>query len=125
MYVNILSQQKKEKNNNKKRTFMIMDYPSKNKNYGRYISSFPGGAAHKAINFLAKKFNTNNSSNYNQMKFYLVDVSQNSKYKNKVYCYVGSRVKLHKPINIKVKGKNIKYNYKTIVTRCQDIHNNI
>lgn len=124
MYVNILSQKNKEKKK-AKRTFKIMDYPSKNKNYGKYISSFPGGAAHKAINFLAKQFDTNNSSEHNQMKFYLIDISQHSKYKNKVYCYVGSRVKLHKPINVMVKGKNIKYYYKTIVTRCQDIHNNI
>ena len=124
MYVNILSQKNKEKKKGK-RTFKIMDYPSKNKNYGRYISSFPGGAAHKAINFLAKQFDTNNSSEHNQMKFYLIDITQNSKYKNKVYCYVGSRIKLHKPINVMVKGKNIKYYYKTIVTRCQDIHNNI
>ena len=43
------------------------------------------------------KFNTNNSSNHNQMKFYLIDVSHNSKYKNKVYCYVGSRVNYINP----------------------------
>lgn len=123
MYVNILS--KKTYVKKPKRTFRIMDYPSKNHNYGHYNSSFPGGAAHKALNFLAKKYNTNNSSDHNQLKFYLIDSSTHSKYKDKVYCYVGSRIRLNKPINVMIKGKNVKYHYKTIVTRCQDIHDNI
>jgi hypothetical protein len=124
MYVNILSE-KPSVVKKPKRTFQIMDYPSKSHNYGHYTSSFPGGAAHKALNFLAKKYDTNNSSEHNQLKFYLIDTTSNGKYNNKVYCYVGSRVKLNTPINVMIKGKNVKYKYKTIVTRCQDIHDDI
>ena len=124
MYVNILPIEHVKKIKKNKRTFQIMDYPSKNSNYGHYINASPGAAAHKVMNFLAKQYKINNSSNHNQLKFYLVDISRNGKYKNKVYCYVGSRIKLNKPINVVIKGSNIKY-YKTIVTRCQDIHDNI
>lgn len=104
------------KNYSKKRktlSYSILNYPSKNKLYGNFKGKYPAQAAHKVLNFLAKKSDISNSNDLNQIMFHI----QNRKTK-KSYCYFGSRVKLNKPNIIKIKNKEVKFHYKTILRKC-------
>lgn len=128
MLSNILNLKKKKVNNKQhsfknktKRTFKILDYPVKNKRYGNYKGNYPYQAAHKALNFLSKKMNVQNSNVENQIKFYLIETTNNSKNKNKITCYVGSKVKLKKPNIVNIGGKMINYHFKTIVSKCNEV----
>jgi hypothetical protein len=74
---------------------------------GRYNSKTPGGAAKKAATRLFK--NTNK-------KILNLTIRQTTQGSNKkLYKYEAKRIKLDKPIIIIIKGKEVKYKYKTIV----------
>ena len=99
--------------NNKKKVYTLINYPEKNKKYGKFTGKYPAQAAHKMLNFLAKKKNVKNSNDLNQILFYFIDKNSNQE-----FCYTGSRILLKKPTVIKRGNKYIEYKYKTIVRKC-------
>ena len=105
-------------NKNKKQIFQIIDYQTNNKKkYRNFKGSWPAQAAHKALSLLSKNIYLNNSNNMNQIKFWIINILTKKK-----YCYIGTRIKLVKPTIITLKNGNIiKYWYKTILKRCDDI----
>lgn len=97
------------------KTFSIVDYPEEGKNYGKYKSYLPGKAASKAFTVLCKKLKYTDD---NKDKFIVFSIIDNNK---KKYEYIGTKVKLYKPI--KVNGVN--YNYRNIVVPNKDFYKNI
>ncbi len=97
-----LSLKKKIKN---KDTYTIVNYPRNNQTYGEFIGSSPKRAAHKAFSKLAKLSNLNNKS-----EDFLVFSIMNKR-TNKVYKYIGKRIKLSEPREVIRNGKKIIYKY--------------
>jgi hypothetical protein len=95
------------------RYFTIIDYPEINKNYGRYAGKSPGKAASKAFTSLAKKINLSNNTSNKQLVLHLKELNSPNK---KIYKYIGSRVKLVRPITVYINGKTVEFNYKNIIT---------
>jgi len=93
------------------RTFTLIDYPEVGDNYGRYISPTPGRAAHKAFSKLCRKIDLKNTNSKNFLVFTIQEIGN----KNKQYKYAGTRVKLARPLNINIGGKNVNFNYKNII----------
>ena len=79
---------------------------------GRYNSKTPGGAAKKAATRLFR------STNKKVLTFTIRQTTQGSD--KKLYKYEAKRIKLTKPVIITIKGKEIKYEYKTVVTALND-----
>ena len=75
---------------------------------GRYNSKTPGGAAKKAATRLFK------NTNKKVIKFTIRQTTQGSD--KKLYKYEAKRIKLDKPVVITIKGNEIKYEYKTVIT---------
>ena len=97
------------------KVYSILNYPKKDEIYGNFKGRYPAQAAHKALNFLAKKTNMKNTNNMNHIMFYLVNVKNGKK-----YCYIGSRIELVKPKVIKFKNKEKPqfFYFKTILRKC-------
>ena len=74
---------------------------------GRYKSKTPSGAAKKAASRIFK------STNKKIITLTIRETTQGSD--KKLYKYEAKRIKLAKPIIIKIKGNEIKYEYKTEV----------
>jgi len=74
---------------------------------GRYKSKTPSGAAKKAASRIFK------STNKKSITLTIRETTQGSD--KKLYKYEAKRVKLAKPVIIKIKGNEIKYEYKTEV----------
>lgn len=95
---------------NKKNTYTLLNFPKEGINYGLFKSNSPKRAAQKAFGKLAKSINLTNANGS-----FIVFIIKNIKTK-KEYKYIGSRVKLVKPINIILKnGKKISYKYEHLV----------
>lgn len=96
------------------RYFTLVDFPEDGKTSGRYSGKSPRRAASKAFTQLCKVYNFKNSMDkFNYIKFSIREVGQNS---NKVHTYMGTRVKLYKPITVNRDNKIIRYKYKNIIT---------
>ena len=93
------------------RTFSIIDFPSEGKTYGSYKSNTPGQAASKAFSALVKKLTYDKDD---KEKFIIFTIKDQDGGKN--YEYVGTKIKLHKPIHV---GNRI-YNYRNIVVSNKD-----
>jgi hypothetical protein len=88
-----------------KDTYTIVNYPRNNETYGEFIGSSPKRAAHKAFSKLAKLSNLNNKSE-DFLVFSIIN-----KRTNKVYKYIGKRIKLSEPREVIRNGKKIIYKY--------------
>jgi len=97
------------------RKFEIIDFPQVGCKYGSYTSNTPGQAASKAFSALVKKMRYNIDD---KEKFIIFSLKEQSGSVNggKIYEYVGTRVKLHKPIRL---GSR-EYNYRNIVVSHKD-----
>lgn len=95
------------------RKFEIVDFPSNGKNYGSYSANVPSQAASKAFTALTKKMGYDKDD---AEKFIVFSIREKKGGGGKVYEYVGTKVKLHKPIHI---GKRT-YNYRNIVVSHKD-----
>lgn len=98
----------------KKRSFTVVDYPKEGETFGRYMSKNMTDAANKAIAKLSKKMNID-SMNNQFITFWMKETTRNSDHKE--VRYIGTRVKLHKPIIITRGNNDIEYKYKYIVTK--------
>ena len=94
--------------------YTIIDYPVAGKNHGRYRGKSPGQAARKVLNYLARKSGIDDDVNVKQR--FLVFTIQNIKNK-KDYKYIGTRVKMHRPVQVELGGKTVQYNYTTHLTK--------
>ncbi len=100
------SNKKNIKNNkNIKDTYSIINYPSQNQLFGEFIGSSPKRAAHKAFSKLAKISNLKNNSE-DLLVFSIIN-----KRTNKIYKYIGKRIKLSEPREVMRNGKKIIYKY--------------
>ena len=103
---------------NKKR-YTLLNFPEEGINYGIFKSASPKRAAQKAFGKLAKSINlTNNSGKF--IVFTIKNLDTNKEYK-----YIGSRVKLAKPIIINRNGKKITYSFHHTVGKYKPVLNKI
>ena len=93
--------------------YSLVDYPTINKEYGKYKGSSPLSAAKKIFTKLEKNMNLNKS---NLEKQYIEFTIRNLQ-TNKFYTYIGTKVLLHSPITINYKGRSKTINYKHLVNR--------
>ncbi len=97
-----------KKNNSvktKKDKYTVINYPRKNQTFGEFTGSSPKRAAHKAFSKLAKLGNLRNNTDE-----LLVFSIQNLR-TNKIYKYIGKRIKLTEPREVIRNGKKIIYKY--------------
>ena len=94
------------------RFFEVIDYPKNGINSGNFKGKYPGQAARKIFNKLAKSLNFTNSANKNILVFEIREKKENAK----ILKYVGTRVTLVKPNIIYKNGKPIVFKYKPVVT---------
>ena len=95
---------------NKRKTYKLLNFPKQGTNYGLFKSNSPKRAAKKAFGKLAKSINLTNA-NGSFIVFSIINVETNKEYK-----YIGSRVKLIKPIEVVLKnGKKIVYKYEHLI----------
>lgn len=99
------------------RHFTVLNYPKEGENYGWYAAKSPKRAASKAFSQISRKIGLNNNSEKNFMVFSIQERTRNTK--NKTYTYMGTRVKLNKPLIIKRGNKEIKYYYKNVISKYQ------
>ena len=100
-------------NNNKSSgIYSIVDFPKDGQNYGNFEGRYPKSAALKSFSFLMNFMNKENNGNLTG-KFIVFVIKENST--NKLHKYIGSRVKLYKPILIRKNNKDINYIYKDVV----------
>jgi hypothetical protein len=103
-------------NNNKIKRFTILDFPEDNKTFGLFKSNIPKKAGNEAFLSLLNHIDFNKKNNYDSffgkfIVFVIKDIDT-----NKMYKYIGTVVKLNKPVNYTLNnGKEIKYYYKTVI----------
>jgi hypothetical protein len=94
-----------------KKTYTIIDYPTKGQTYGDFESTTPNTAASKALTILSELNNISNK-NKNYIIFTIADKNKNS---NKLYTYIGTR------ILIENSSKNNKTRYKNVISRYKNL----
>jgi hypothetical protein len=95
---------------NKKYIYTLLNFPKEGTNYGLFKSTSPKRAAKKAFGKLAKSIGLTNA-NGSFIVFSIKNINTKKEYK-----YIGSRVKLVKPIEVILKnGKKIYYKYEHLV----------
>ena len=85
--------------------FTIVDCPTYNKEFGKYKSRSPLGAAKKAYTVLEKKFKLDNANTSNNAKTKYLEFCIRNTFNNKFYTYMGANVELNSPIVVKRGGK--------------------
>ena len=93
--------------------YSLVDYPTRNEEYGKYKGKSPLSAAKKIFTKLEKNMSLNNS---NLEKQYIEFTIRNLQ-TNKFYTYIGTKVLLHSPITINYNGRSKTINYKHLVNR--------
>ena len=98
-------------NNNKVKTFTIVDFPNDNQTYGNFKSTIPKKAANEALLSLLNHIDFKNNFFGKFIVFVIKDI-----HSNKMYKYIGSIIKLNKPIVLRTNnGNENTYYYKTVV----------
>lgn len=91
--------------------FQIIDFPKVGGKYGNYSANSPGQAASKAFSALVKKMQYDRDDSE---KFIIFTIKSDKN--GKLYEYVGTRIKLHKPILL---GDRV-YKHRNIVVSHKD-----
>ena len=94
-----------------KKIYTIVDFPTIGKESGRYSGTSPQQAASKALTQLSRKVNLQNSNDKNFMVLTLRKLGTNKK-----YTYIGTRVKLYRPISRNINGKAVIFRYRNVIT---------
>ena len=105
------------KNNNISSIYSIVDFPKDGQKYGKFEGKYPKIAATKAFSFLMNFMNRQNNDDLTG-KFIVFVIKENNT--NKYHKYIGTRVKLHKPIIVKKNNKDVTYKFKDVVGRYND-----
>lgn len=82
---------------------------------GRFSGSKPKQAANKALTSILREREGNNDSTNGQIKFSIVECTRGSRCKE--YSYVGERVELEEPMEVKIGNKLISYRYNNKVSK--------
>jgi hypothetical protein len=101
-------------NNNKVKTFTIIDFPNDNETFGKYKSSIPKKAANKAFIDLLKYIDLKKNNEDDFFGKFIVFVIKDIE-TNKMYKYIGTLVKLNKPITKNTNNKRTVYYYKSVI----------
>lgn len=98
--------------NNNKRYYTIVDFPEENQSYGNFSGTIPKKAANKVFSFLLKFINEdiNNDFSGKFIVFVIKDIST-----NKLYKYIGTRIKLKNPVYKTKNNEPIIYKYKNVI----------
>ena len=103
--------------------FTIVDFPENNQYYGKFKGTIPKKVASKAFSSLVQFMDINPEKDNFQGKF-IVFVIKNIK-TNKMYKYIGTRIKLHNPIKVIKNGIEIEYKYKNVIGKYKNELNKI
>jgi len=98
--------------NNSYSYYTIVDFPSKNKTFGKYSGSNPKKAAIKAFNTLISHVDVDLEKEGKFIVFYIRNIETGKEYK-----YIGNRIKLKNPVLTKKNGKDVTYLYKNVVSK--------
>jgi len=82
---------------------------------GRFSGRKPKQAANKALTSILKNKTVQGDSTKGKMKFSIIECTRGSGCKQ--YNYVGERIKLRKPMTVKIGDKKIVYNYSNNVSK--------
>jgi hypothetical protein len=95
-----------------KKYYTIVDFPEDNQTFGNFSGSIPKKAANKAFSSLLKFLNDDIHNDFtgNFIVFVIKDTTT-----NKLYKYIGTRIKLKNPINKIINDKTITYHYKNVI----------
>jgi len=96
--------------NKPKNIYTIVDFPEPGKTYGKFTGTIPKNAASKSFSFLFNFMKNKHDLFGKFIVFIIKDIKTNKEYK-----YIGSRIKLHNPVVVNKKGKDIIYKYKNVV----------
>lgn len=98
--------------NNNKKYYTIIDFPEDNETYGKFSGTIPKKAANKVFSFLLKFLNEdiNDDLTGKFIVFVIKDIDS-----NKMYKYIGTRIKLENPIHTTKNNKNVIYKYKNVI----------
>jgi len=107
------------KNTNKNNKFTIVDFPKDGENYGVFVGQIPKVVASKAFSSLVQFIDINNNNENNSLGKFIVFVIKNIN-NGKMYKYIGSRIKLEKPITITKNNKVIQYKYKNVIGKYKE-----
>jgi len=102
-------------NNLTTKTFTIVDFPNDGQTYGKFKSTIAKKAANEAFMNLLKyiNFNKNNENDFfgKFVVFVIKDIDS-----QKMYKYIGTVVKLKKPVIKTLKnGNEVTHNYKIVI----------
>ena len=103
-----------------KKRYTIVDYPKTNKNTGIYTGKNPKQAAKKALSRLSRDNDINNNK---QKDTKLIVFELKCLDNNKIYKFIGTRVRLNKPRIINRGGKEVKFNFTNLVSYYDDYVN--
>ena len=97
--------------NNQIRNFSLVDYPNKGHNYGNFIANTPLQAAHKAFRQLL------NNISIKEDQLIVFTIMDNNNHKE--FQYIGTPVKLIRPVQIQSNSNNKPkiYNQRFVVSR--------
>ena len=98
-------------NNKNVRHFCIVDFPKENMLYGNFTSTIPKKAANDAFSALTKYINISDEDSFGKFIVFVIK----DKHNNKMYKYIGNKIKLKKPVIIRKNGKDIIYHYKNVI----------
>lgn len=106
----------KNKNSNalaptRSRTFTLMDFPKEGMSMGDFTGNSPKQAAKKAFTQLARKTGLENK---NQK---IVVFSIRERGTEKIHTYMGQRIRLARPIHVKIGEKTVTYQFQNVVTK--------
>ena len=101
-------------NNNSIKTFTIVDFPEDNKTFGSFKYRIPKKAANEAFNHLLKYTDLKKNSDDDFFGKFIVFVIKDIE-TNKMYKYIGTLIKLKKPITKKINNIEVKYYYKSVI----------
>ena len=95
-------------------TYTIVDFPNDGQTYGSFKGKIPKLVASKAFSSLIQFIDIDENNENNSFGKFVVFVIKNID-NNKMYKYIGNRIKLHKPVKVIKNNKEIVYKYKNVI----------
>jgi hypothetical protein len=93
------------------RTFTLIDFPEDGMSMGDFTGNSPKQAAKKAFTQLARKTGLENKN----QKIVVFTIRERGT--EKVHTYMGQRIRLARPIRVKIGEKTVTYQYQNVVTK--------
>ena len=94
--------------------YTIVDFPNDNETFGKFRGTIPKRVASKAFSSLIQFINIDTLNEDEIQEKFIVFVIKNIE-NEKMYKYIGTRIKLKNPIKVIKNGKEIEYKFKNVI----------